>query len=809
MGMRQLYDGLLSALGGFGRPFDRSTTCYFPLLMTDQEIDAAFRASWLMRKIITKPATEMTREGRDWQADKATIEKLEAEEKRLGIKQKLQLAELLRGLGGAGMVLYVEGDDQTKPLDQSSIRAGGLTAVHVWHRSCFSLGPKLVEAWSDPWFGQPSYYEMTGVGVQGADGRRHVRFHPSRVVAFRGQPSAGLDLGMMADRWWWGDSMVEVVKEAVDNVNAAENGFAKLIRRASIRRLSVPRLLEKVATQGAEEQFKKRVSAIAIGENSDDITWLDAGDGEGKGAEAMTDHQVTWTGIPDIKSSYLMVAAAAASIPATVLLEKAPDGMNATGDGDNRNWEKEVHGRQDLLQRPCLDQLDTALVPSALGKLDPDLWYVFAPLSTPTEKEVAETFKLVMEAITALVNSGILPEKAISIAVENLIEERGFLPGLSDALKLIPKAERFPSEMAEEPADDIANGGKEVDPTSAGGGATAPKQRPARRAANDARFSDAQPRTLYVRRDVMPETVAALKAWAKKQGLPELQDGLHVTICHIDQAFDWMKVEGEWNQSDNGEMTIQSGGVRIVEPLGNRTAVLLFTSSPLSWRHESILRSAQAEDKFPSYQPHISLTGDAVDLSKVVPFRGKILLGPEIFEEVQDDVYGGAPTGDRPFADAYNAGQPRDDRGRWTSGSAFAAHVRRARSDGKEHSQTKLGKVSAANAEHVRTATGVDIDGFTRVAESSDIRHVFASHGDPAKESARKVPQMAVTEARLLQVPNIIENAHTIKAIGVPGARKLQRLEYVATIEGHEYHYIEELRPTKTIVALKTFRIVE
>lgn len=637
---RHFNDGLLSALTGaaVGSAFGQlGGFCPFPVFMSDQAIEWTFQSSWLMRKIITKPATEMTREGRDWQADKDIIAKLEAEEKRLGLKAKLRQAEVLRGKGGGGMVLYVKGDTQTNPLDPNTIRAKGLTRIHVWHKSRFTLG-QPIEDWDDDWFGHPSYYE---VQLQTVIGRMGQKFHPSRVVAFRGAEVD--DVAGFSPRtysWWWGQSQVEIVRDAVENVHTGQNAFAKLIRRTAIRRLSVPKLFEKVATADKEAMFTKRVAAIAAGESSDDITWLDGGDGDGKGAETMTDHEVSWQGVPDVMASYLATAAAAASIPATVLLEKSPDGMNATGDGDNRNWEKEVKSRQDDNLRPCLDQIDRALIPSALGKPDDTVWWEFAPLSVPTEKEKNDTFKVFVDAVDKLDQTSLVPKIAMEKAVQNEITERGYLAGFDDALGDIPEDERFPSLSGDGEDDDDPSAVKGGGPDLAGGGGGSPRPS-ARRAVTDASFSDATPRTLYVRRDVMPETVRALKAWAREQGLPELQDGLHVTICHIDQPFDWMKVEGDWNQRDDGEITIPPGGVRIVEPLGNRSAVLLFTSSQLSWRHESILRSAETQDKFPSYQPHVSLTGEPVDLSGVEPFRGKIVLGPEIFEQVRMDVYGG------------------------------------------------------------------------------------------------------------------------------------------------------------------------
>lgn len=443
MGIRQFADGLINALSGMGGSRDpRSYNAYAFLKLTDQQIDAAFRASWAIRKIISKPAADMTREWRDWQTDKANIEKLEAEETRLDVRSKFERAEVLRGLGGAGMVIYIKGDDQTKPLDPAKIAAGGITALHVWHKSCFNLGEPLT-GWEDPWFGHPSFY---AIRLQGAG--QEEKFHPSRIIAFRGEPIGGMSFASWQDAWW-GDSTVDVIKEAVDNVHTGENGFAGLIKDSRNRRLSIPKLYDRVGTAAGEALLAKRMDALAVGESQYGVTLLDAGGNDGEAAESIEDRQMVWTGIPDIKASNLMVAAAAGRMPVTVLLGKSADGMNATGKGDQDAWDQEVKSRQDLRMRPCLAQLDVPLIPSALGKVDPQVWWEFAPLSAPTEAEEATTFNTSMDAVTKLQNSGLVPDIAMSKAVQNFMVERGYLPGLDDALAEVPEAERFPSEIAE------------------------------------------------------------------------------------------------------------------------------------------------------------------------------------------------------------------------------------------------------------------------------------------------------------------------------------------------------------------------
>jgi uncharacterized protein len=66
--------------------------------------------------------------------------------------------------------------------------------------------------------------------------------------------------------------------------------------------------------------------------------------------------------------------------------------------------------------------------------------------------------------------------------------------------------------------------------------------------------------------------------------------------------------------------------------------VLQFASEELNWRHEQI-KDAGASWDWPEYQPHITITyaGDSVDLEQVTPYTGPIDLGPEVFEELDED----------------------------------------------------------------------------------------------------------------------------------------------------------------------------
>jgi hypothetical protein len=65
--------------------------------------------------------------------------------------------------------------------------------------------------------------------------------------------------------------------------------------------------------------------------------------------------------------TFLSIVAGAADIPATILLGKSPDGMNATGDSDFRAYYDSIGSKQDNELRPLIERVDEVLIPSALG----------------------------------------------------------------------------------------------------------------------------------------------------------------------------------------------------------------------------------------------------------------------------------------------------------------------------------------------------------------------------------------------------------------------------------------------------------
>jgi len=157
------------------------------------------------------------------------------------------------------------------------------------------------------------------------------------------------------------------------------------------------------------------------------------------------------------------------------------------------------------------------------------------------------------------------------------------------------------------------------------------------------RLKQSEPSPLYASRPVL--NAAEIIEWASAQGFKSTlpAEDIHVTV-----AFSRNSVDVERVPLTAPELSAV-GGVRIVSPLGVEGAVVLkFDCPELQVRWEQYIVAGASWD-WDSYQPHITITydGAGVDLSKVQPFLGAIVLGQESTQPLnldKKDEYVEAPT---------------------------------------------------------------------------------------------------------------------------------------------------------------------
>lgn len=685
---------LMSGLGVEGRDKSPSTVYGFRELTVDQ-LEAAFRGDWVARKGITIPADDATREWRQWEASDNQVEALEAEEQRLDIQRKTKRAKMMASLyGGAAIVVGVKGQLPTDELRVDTVGKDGIEFLHVVSRH--RIKAEQIEAdVTKPWYGQPVLYELPQ-----ATGKR-VFVHRSRVIRFNGAELPE-NIALQTQDAMWGDSALQALDDAIKNCGLCAGGIATLVHEAKIDVIRVPDLMAQVGSDEYRSRMIRRFSLANVGKSTVNALLLDK-DEEWARIQAnfagLPDVYKLYLLVAcaawDIPATRFL-GQSAAGLNATGEFDLRNYYDNVAAD-QNNELAPTLRPLDEMVIRSALGNR-----PEEIHYIWRPLWQMDPKSKAEVDYTQAQTFQIdaqnsvmpveVLRRARAnqLVESGTYPgieqlidehQKELDEAEEAAKEQfaAGGTEVQQQALngaqisslvevvtavvqsKLPPETGKamlkvsFPN-LEEDQIDEIIDPLESFEPTpdpvplpfgGGGGGRLPPGQRaPAneeddfrnRRAANDKQqeTKDAEPRTLYIRRDVV--NGSEIRAWMKAQGFERMMplDQLHVTVCYSRTPVDWMKMGEDFM---SGEITIGEGGPRIVEPLGDKGAVvLLFSSSQLAWRHEEIKRLGGSSD-YPDYQPHITLTyqrGD-IDLDAVEPYRGEIILGPEIFEEINDN----------------------------------------------------------------------------------------------------------------------------------------------------------------------------
>lgn len=582
-------DTLRSLVSGMGTDRDKLFGTYYAgQCLTDQQLFDAYRSNWMPGKIVTIPAEDSISEGREWQAENAQIELIEAEEIRLGLWPKLLEAQIKARLWGGAAIYIGTGDqDLLEPLDIESVGRGGLDYLAVVSRREVIAG-ELDDNPISETFNKPKFYQVNGTNSL-------EQIHPSRFAIFVGSPHVDplLTIGVNAG---WGDSVLERVYQAVKNADATASNVASLVFEANVDVFGVPDMMASLADPDYEQRLINRFTLSATSKGVNKALIRDA-------KEEYDRKQINFSNLPDVLQKFLEIAAGAADIPVTRFLGTAPSGLGSNGEHSMKMYHKRIATQQKLVLTPAISKLDECLIRSALGSRPPEIHYTWTPLDQLTEKEQAEVGKIHSETTRQYVDSGIFLPEEMRKGATNQIVENGIYPGFDQIIK--------------ETGENFDLGGDDEDD-------------------GDEDFAaDAAPRSLYIKRDVL--NAAEIRAWAKAQGFETVQEGLHVTVIHTRTPIDWIKVGQADEWSEKAGMEVPAGGPRLMERFGD-AVVLQFASSRLTWRHEDIKRLG-AETDYPDFQPHVTITWNAptLDISSIEPFQGRILLGPEIFSEVKDD----------------------------------------------------------------------------------------------------------------------------------------------------------------------------
>lgn len=369
---RTLSSSLINPMSGAGGPADKSGFFSFmPYWLNSQQfIENICVQSWVASRFINMPVDDMFTKPREFDDDKF---KAYAET----VKADVKVAAAMRTARkyGTGLLWAVTKEaSPEEPLDIKKIRPNDLSNLLVFDR--YSASVRSIDRdINSPNFGRPEFYQLHIYGVGS------VIVHASRVYRFDGMTPDTVNGWVNYERDWGISNLAHALVEIFNDASVIQ-AINHLVQEASIPVQKVQGLSDILSRTPAADELSvdERMTQVNMLKSIYRTLLMDAND-------SFERVGVTFSGLPDLMEKSSERLAMAAGISATRFLGKSPDGMNATGDGDQRNDNRTTRRNQLHLLAPAYKWLDP-FIAASVSTVVPE--YTFPPLFEPTQKELSD-----------------------------------------------------------------------------------------------------------------------------------------------------------------------------------------------------------------------------------------------------------------------------------------------------------------------------------------------------------------------------------------------------------------------------------
>ena len=367
-------------------------------------LTAAYRENWIARRIIDMVSEDITR---GWyrlntSRPEEDIEDIRKAEARHSIKQEITNAIRWARLYGGSIAIMVTSyylQTYEKPFNPKIVLPGDFAGLWVLDRSMVTPSIETVTDLSDPDYGTPMYYEVDLMETGGTE-TRHVNIHHSWVLHFTGRE---LPPEEAMNEEYWGASELEALWDELMKRSSTSANIAQLVFQANIMTL-------KMGNLGADMLMgsdRTRQSVMQAIENENRLR-TSYGLQVVSAEDAVDNHPYNFAGLSEIYEDFMLDLAGASGIPVTKLFGRSPQGMNATGEADMRNYYDMIAQEQERMLRPALEKLMPFLVRSCLGFYPEDLEIIFEPQMSISLAERAELSMKMAEEIKTLYEAGLI-----------------------------------------------------------------------------------------------------------------------------------------------------------------------------------------------------------------------------------------------------------------------------------------------------------------------------------------------------------------------------------------------------------------
>lgn len=425
-------DDYANAVMGSGTRRDRSTFTRpaRTYLLTQGELEDLYLGDGFARKVVDVVAEEMTRAGieledMDESASSEVLAKLEELDAMKHANDSIRWSRLF---GGAIMVMGLnDGGALDTPLSEDGIK--DVEFLRVYDRYQSTVQNRVTDPMS------PEYGQVEMWLISPHTGGAPYLVHNSRVHIFDGD---AIPDRLRFSNDGWGVSALQSCMDQLKRLGMSHQWVNMLLERAQQAVHKIPGLAQILRQPGGEALVQKRADVVDMVRGILNTIIID-------GEEDYNVSSQTMAGIPDVMDRFAEALSAVSNIPVTLLMGRAPGGLNSTGKSDTDNWYARIESMQNDQLRKPLDRLVTIILQSK-GRDVGDYKLCFKPLSVPTDKESAEidkykaeAKKIEMETSTGYVNVGSLDPDEVRQGIADEYE-------IDASLSVAPTAEDLAAE---------------------------------------------------------------------------------------------------------------------------------------------------------------------------------------------------------------------------------------------------------------------------------------------------------------------------------------------------------------------------
>lgn len=438
------FDNFLTRLG-LNNDNTLSAGFYSFNLMTKNRIqlEAAYRGSWIVGKIVDCVAEDMTRAGIDitTNEDAADINDLMNEVSKLKISQSLcDLEKWARLYGGALAIVQIKGQNLGTPLDISTVGKDQFQGLVVYDR--WQLNPDLGRViQSGPDMGLPEFYSIVNNPTQlepdAPTATGQILVHHSRVIRDIG---IKLPYFQAITEMMWGESNLERLWDRLISFDNVTMSAASLVDRANLRMVGVEGLREILAAGGpAQEALEAQFEMMRRMQVNEGLTLLDKNDEYQASA-------YSFAGLSDMMIQFGQQLAGACDTPLVRLFGQSPAGLNATGESDIRMYYDSIKAQQESKFRSGWQLILQVMWRSVYGKPAPDdLHFEFVPLWQMSAIDKANIGKTNAESIIGAYEAGLIDSPTAMKELRESSGDTGLFTNISD--ESIDDAELDPAPL--------------------------------------------------------------------------------------------------------------------------------------------------------------------------------------------------------------------------------------------------------------------------------------------------------------------------------------------------------------------------